>query len=116
MVIYYHFISRKFFTTFENQYVKKFYLNQNPICNFSSKIQCFVFSLEIRCTVPQRRGGANVFLNRRTVGFNETITYSCPSGYNMVGRSNNQLTAICRSNGRFSPDDLPQCRGKKVNS
>ena len=66
--------------------------------------------------MPQRRGGANVFPNRRTVGFNEEITYSCPSGYNMVGRPSNQFSATCTSSGRFSPDDLPQCRGKNVDS
>ena len=66
--------------------------------------------------MPQRRGGANVFPNRRTVGFNETITYSCPSGYNMVGRSSNQFTATCTSSGRFLPDDLPECQGKNVDS
>ena len=75
----------------------------------------FIFSLEIRCTVPQRRGRANVFPNRRTIGFNETITYSCPSGYIMVGRPSNQLTTTCTSSGRFLPVVLPQCQGKNVN-
>ena len=66
--------------------------------------------------MPQRRGRANVSPNKRTVGFNETITYSCPSGYIIVRRSSNQFSAICTSSGRFSPDDLPQCRGKNVDS
>ena len=83
---------------------------------FCVKYCNFIFSLEIRCIVPQRRGGANVSPNRINVGFNETITYSCPSGYNMVGRLSNRFTATCTSSGRFSPDDLPQCRGNKVDS
>ena len=116
MVLYYHFINKKFFTTFENQNVKKFYLTKTVFVIFQVKYCSFISFLEIRCIVPQRRGGANVFPNRRTVGFNETITYSCPSGYNMVGRPSNQFTATCTSSGIFSPDDLLQCRGKNVDS
>ncbi|XP_030844142.1 E-selectin-like [Strongylocentrotus purpuratus] len=59
----------------------------------------------IACTVPSLdENVSSACLTGTSVGYNERCSFSCPTGYNLIGAS----TVTCTSSGNFS-EPFPEC-------
>ena len=72
-----------------------------------SEIKCPLLSSFISGSVTCRKHSTLVSCNTKRCAIGTTCTYTCDTGYQLVGTS----AGICRSSGSWSI--VPQCQGKK---